>query len=154
MNDYLRRMSADEISVHVGREMGVSEWFHLTQERIDAFAHLTEDRNFVHIDPERAMATPFGGTIAHGFLTLSILPWMAYQVCPRVNDAQVNINYGFNRVRFLSPVPANSRIRGRFVLRSFERLSRRWQSTYDVAVEIENATKPAIAAEWITASMS
>src|SRR4029450_884910 len=127
--------------------MGVSEWFELSQAKVDAFAELTQDQNFVHVDPERASTTPFGGTIAHGFLTLAILPWMGYQVCPRVTSAKVNLNYGFNRLRFLSPVPASARIRGRFILKAFEQNERGCQSTYDVTIEDESTTKPAKGAQ-------
>ena len=154
MEDYVRTMTADEIAARVGQEIGVSDWFTLSQAKVDTFADLTEDWNFVHVDPVRARATPFGGTIAHGFLTLGILPWMAYQVCPRIDSAKVNLNYGFNRVRFLSPVPASARIRGRFTLKAFERDDRGCQSTYDVTIEIENGTKPAIVAQWIVASVT
>jgi acyl dehydratase len=153
MHDYVRTMTAAELSSKVGQDMGVSDWFEVSQPKVDAFANLTDDSNFVHVDPVRARQTPFGGTIAHGFLTVSILAWMGYQVCPRVADAKVNLNYGFNRLRFLAPVPVPSRIRGRFKLAAFEGDQRGCQSTYDVTVEIENATKPALVAQWIIASV-
>ena len=153
MDDFVRSMTAEELAASVGKEMGVSEWFALSQEKVDAFAELTDDKYFVHVDPVRARQTPFGGTIAHGFLTLSALAPMGYQVCPRVDTAKVNLNYGFNRVRFLSPVPASARIRGRFTLAAFDRTERGCQSTYDVQIEIENGTKPALIAQWIIASV-
>ena len=154
MDDYVRILTAEELVSRVGQEMGVSDWFVVTQAKVDAFADLTDDTNFVHVDPIRAKATPFAGTVAHGFLTLSILAWMGYQVCPRLADAKVNLNYGFNRLRFLSPVPVPSRIRGRFKLAAVQRDDRGCQSTYDVAIEIENLAKPALVAQWIVASMT
>jgi acyl dehydratase len=153
MDGPLREMSIDDLRARIGTELGVSDWFEIDQRTIDAFADLTHDHYFIHIDAQRAAATtPFGGTIAHGFLTLSMLAPMAYQACPVVAGSRTNVNYGFNKLRFISPVPSGSRIRGRFVLKSFDvHSSGRWQSTYDVKVEIEGKTKPALAAEWIGA---
>jgi acyl dehydratase len=148
-----KTMSREELSARVGTELGVSEWFTLDQDTIDRFAELTQDTYFIHVDPERAKTqSPFGGTIAHGFLTLSMLSVMAYQACPLVADSKTSVNYGFNRLRFVSPVPSGSRIRGRFVLKSFDvHPSGRWQAIYDVKVEIDGQPKPAIIAEWIGA---
>jgi acyl dehydratase len=153
MDGPLREMSIDDLRARIGTELGASEWFEIDQRTIDAFADLTHDHYFIHIDPQRAASsTPFGGTIAHGFLTLSMLAPMAYQACPVVAGSKTNVNYGFNKLRFISPVPSGSRIRGRFVLKAFDvHSSGRWQSTYDVKVEIEGKTKPALAAEWIGA---
>jgi acyl dehydratase len=147
-----KTMSPDALSQRVGTELGVSDWFLIDQRMIDTFADLTQDTYFIHTDPARAAATRFGGTIAHGFLTLSMLSVMAYQVCPAVEDTKTQVNYGFNRLRFIAPVPSGSRIRGRFALKSFEqKASGRWQAVYDVTVEIEGSAKPAIQAEWIGA---
>jgi len=152
MEGPLRTISIDDLSARVGSELGISEWFRIDQAMIDAFADLTQDRYFIHIDPARAAATQFGGTIAHGFLTLSMLSAMAYQACPAVEGTKTQVNYGFNRLRFVAPVPTGSRIRGHFMLKSFDvQPSRRWQVIYDVSVEIEGQPKPALVAEWIGA---
>jgi acyl dehydratase len=118
---------------------------------VDTFAQVTGDEFYLHVDPQRAAALPFGGTIAHGFLTLSMLASMAYEVVPAVEGTRTQVNYGFNRLRFIAPVPVGSRIRGRFVLKGFELAAKRWQAVYDVTVEIEGQSKPALAAEWIGA---
>jgi len=152
MEGPLRTVSIDALSARVGSELGISEWFRIDQAMIDTFAELTQDRYFIHIDPSRAAATQFGGTIAHGFLTLSMLSAMAYQACPAVEGTKTQVNYGFNRLRFVAPVPTGSRIRGRFLLKSFDvKASQRWQVIYDVSVEIEGQPKPALVAEWIGA---
>ena len=152
MEGPVRTMSIDALAARVGTELGTSEWFRIGQDQIDAFADLTHDHYFIHVDRARAASTRFGGTVAHGFLTLSMLAPMAYQACPAVEGTKTAVNYGFNRLRFVAPVPAGSRIRGRFVLRSFElQASGRWQSIYDVTVEIEGEPKPALVAEWIGA---
>ncbi len=112
---------------------------------------MTEDEQFIHVDPERAATTPFGGTVAHGFLTLSLLSPMAYSALPKIRDRAIGINYGFDRVRFLHPVRSGSRVRALFLLTAVIRRSEReWQLTYDVNVEIEGVHRPAIAATWIT----
>ncbi len=147
-----RTMSLDEVTARVGTELGISEWFQIDQRLVDEFAKLTQDTYFIHTDPARAASTRFGGTVAHGFLTLSMLSVMAYQVCPAVADTKTQVNYGFNRLRFVAPVPTGSRIRGRFVLKSFDmQPAGRWQAVYDVTVEIEGTSKPAIVAEWLAA---
>ncbi|HTS52359.1 MAG TPA: MaoC family dehydratase [Burkholderiales bacterium] len=152
MEGPLRTMSIEALAQRVGTEVGTSDWFRIDQGKIDAFAELTQDHYFIHVDPARAASTRFGGTVAHGFLTLSMLAPMAYQACPAVEGTKTAVNYGFNRLRFVAPVPAGSRIRGRFVLRSFEvQGGGRWQSIFDVAVEIEGEPKPALVAEWISA---
>lgn len=136
----------------IGEEVGVSRWFEIPQSRIDAFADLTEDWQFIHIDRDRAAAeTPFGGTIAHGFLTVSMLSAMTYDAVPRVDGVAMGVNYGFDKLRFLSPVPAGARIRGRFTLQSAEeRREGEMTMTYAVEVEIEGQEKPALAAEWLS----
>jgi acyl dehydratase len=147
-----RTMSVAALSSMLGRELGVSEWITIDQATIDAFADLTGDHYFLHIDRERAAASAFGGTIAHGFLTLSMLAQMAYQGCPVVEGSHTNVNYGFNRLRFIAPVRAGSRIRAHFTLKNFDvKNDGRWQSIHDVIVEIEGEAKPALAAEWIGA---
>jgi acyl dehydratase len=135
----------------VGTELGVSDWQTIDQKRIDAFAEATEDFQFIHIDPERARReTPFGGTIAHGFLSLSILSKLAYAAMPTLNGAAMSINYGFDKVRFLTPVRVGSRVRARFVLseatmRAPNELLARTATT----LEIEDQPKPALVADWL-----
>jgi acyl dehydratase len=135
----------------IGSETGVSEWVLVDQARIDAFADVTEDHQFIHVDPEAAKHTPFGGTIAHGMLTLSLLAPMAMQASIAIEGAVMGVNYGFDKVRFLEPVPAGSRLRGRFVLTDArEKGGRgRWLLTYEITVEIEGARKPALIATFL-----
>ena len=145
-----RTIPVNEIHQHVGQEF-VSPWLVVDQDRIDAFAKVTEDEQFIHIDPEKASTTPFGGTVAHGFLTLSLLSPMAYGALPKLQGAAMGVNYGFDRVRFLHPVRSGSRVRARFLLAAvIKRSEREWQLSYDVTVEIEGAHKPALAASWLT----
>ena len=153
MEGPVRTVSFEALAAQVGQEIGVSAWTRIDQPMIDAFAKLTGDSHFIHVDPARAAAVlPSKGTIAHGFLTLSLLSNMAYQVCPTIEGVRFPLNYGFNRLRFVSPVRVGSRIRGHFLLKSFEvHSSGRWQAIYDVKVEIENEPKPALIAEWIGA---
>jgi acyl dehydratase len=152
VTDYFRAsVPLEELAAREGQEM-VSRWFPITQARVDAFAEATEDRYFIHTDPARARAeTPWGGTIAHGFLTASLLSAMAYDAVPRVAEAKHGVNYGFDRLRFVSPVPVGSSVRGRFRLAEVDR-SRSGEVTlrWSVTVEIEGAQKPALAADWIT----
>src|SRR5215213_4338650 len=108
--------SIEEIQSRVGEEVGVSDWILVDQPRIDAFAEITEDRQFIHIDPDAAAKTPFGGTIAHGFLTLSLLSRMAAEAMLRPENVKMGVNYGFERVRFMAPVRSGKRVRGRFRL--------------------------------------
>lgn len=132
----------------VGQKLGTSDWILVDQDRIDRFAEATEDRQFIHIDPERARETPFGTTIAHGFLTASLLSAMNYSAVPTVAGAKMTVNYGFNSLRFLAPVKAGSRMRGHFTLNNFvERAPGQWLMTLDVTVEIEGEPRPALAAE-------
>ena len=134
-----------------GKPLGASEWIEVDQGRIDRFADTTEDHQFIHIDPERAKATPFGTTIAHGYLTLSLLSKMAYGVMPGIEGSKMGVNYGLNSVRFLAPVKSGSRVRGHFTMKDVtERSAGVVQSTVEVSVEIEGETKPALAAEWVT----
>jgi acyl dehydratase len=142
--------SIEEISAKVGSEVGVSDWITIDQARIDAFADVTEDPQFIHVDPEAAARTPFGGTIAHGFPTLSLLSRMAADAMPRPEGVKMGVNYGFERVRFMAPVRSGKRVRGRFRLVRFEeKRPGQWQFVHEVTVEIEGEDKPALVAEWI-----
>ena len=143
-------MTTSELQSRVGQQVGVSRWFEVSQARIDAFADCTEDRQFIHVDPEAAQATPFGGTIAHGFLTLSLASAMSYDAVAPLEGAVMGINYGFDRLRFLAPVRAGSRIRGRFRLLSAEdKGAGRWLLKHEITVEIEGDDKPALITEWL-----
>ena len=135
----------------VGKEVGVSSWHLLDQPRINAFADVIEDHQFIHIDPERAKReTPFGSTVAHGFLTMSLLSIMSYEVMPVIEGTTMGVNYGFDKLRFISPVKAGSRVRGRFVLAEAKlRKDKGLQSRTNVTVEIEGEDKPALAADWL-----
>lgn len=134
---------------YVGLQVGVSEWLRVSQERIDQFADATEDRQWIHLDVERASReSPFTTTIAHGFLTLSLLSKLI-QLALRVEGISLTINYGLNRVRFISPVPAGSRIRGRFVLASVDEIDNGVQVIWNVTVECEGREKPCCVAEWL-----
>ena len=142
--------SLDEIRARVGEEVGVSSWLMVDQARIDAFAEATEDRQFIHIDPEAAAQTPFGGTIAHGFLSLSLLSRMGAEVMLHPSTVRMALNYGLDRVRFLSPVRSGRRVRGRFRLDSVqEKAPGQLLMRYTVTVEIEGEEKPALTAEWL-----
>ena len=139
----------------VGTEVGVSDWFTIDQERINAFADVTIDHQFIHIDPESARTTPFGTTIAHGFLTLSMLSYFVGQVGVGMQGAVMGVNYGFDRVRFLSPVKVNNRVRARFRLAGFqEKAPNQYLMKHEVTVEIENEPRPALVAEWLTMVMT
>lgn len=154
MEGPLHSQSIEALSARVGTEIGVSDWMRIDQPMIDTFARVTADTYFIHTDPARAAKeTPFGGTIAHGFLTLSLMANMAYQVVPWVEGTKTGLNYGFNRLRFVAPVPSGSRVRGRFFLAALDVQKARWQATWNVTVEIEGAPKPAIVAEWISAGL-
>ena len=142
--------SVEALAARVG-ESFVSRWIAIDQSRIDAFAEVTEDRQFIHIDVEAARATPFGGTIAHGFLTLAMLSAMAEDALPAIAGAALGVNYGFDRLRFLAPVPAGARVRGRFTLvGATQRSEREWLMNHEAIVEIEGAERPALAARWLT----
>jgi acyl dehydratase len=143
--------SLTEIKSRVGEAVGVSSWIMIDQARISAFADVTEDRQFIHVDPEAAAATPFGGTIAHGFLTLSLLSRMAADAMLVPDGVKMIVNYGLDRVRFLAPVRSGSRVRGRFTLDSIEeKAPGQWLMHHDVMVEIEGEDKPALSAAWLT----
>ena len=142
--------SLDEIRGKVGTEIGVSDWLEVGQAAIDAFADVTQDHQFIHTDPEAAARTPFGGTVAHGFLTLSLLSRMAADAMLVPDGLKMAVNYGFERVRFIAPVRSGKRVRGRFTLAAAEeKRPGQWQLVHRVTVEIEGEDKPALTAEWI-----
>ena len=145
-----KQMTIAEYHARVGTSFGASEWYLIDQTRIDDFAKNTEDFQFIHIDTERAKDTPFGTTIAHGFLTLSMLSAMFYDVVPDIIGSKMGVNYGFDKIRFLAPVKVGARIRGHFTLQEL-RESRPGEVTniWEVKVEIENEDKPALIAKWI-----
>jgi acyl dehydratase len=140
----------DEIRNRVGQEIGVSSWLAIDQKRIDEFADATEDRQFIHVDPEAAARTPFGGTIGHGFLSLSMLSRMAAETMLVPDNIKMAVNYGLDRVRFIAPVRSGKRIRGRFRLDSVEeKAPGQLLLRHTVTVEIEGEEKPALTAEWL-----
>ena len=142
--------SLDEIRARAGQEIGVSDWLTVDQARIDAFAEATEDRQFIHTDPSAAAQTPFGGTIAHGFLSLSLLSRMGADAMLIPDSIKMAVNYGMDRVRFLAPVRAGKRVRGRFVLDSVEeKAPGQVLMRHIVTVEIEGEDKPALTAVWL-----
>lgn len=148
----MRPMDPNAIKALAGQVVGTSEWVAVTQERINQFAEATGDFQFIHIDPEAAAKTPFGGTIAHGFLTLSLIPLLTAQSdCPRPENIKMGVNYGGNRTRFLAPVRAGKRVRGVFkLLEMDEKRPGQWQQTMEITVEIEGEEKPALLCEWVT----
>lgn len=141
-----------DLEALVGQEIGVSDWIAVEQPRIQAFADATEDQQWIHIDAERAASGPFGTTIAHGFLTLSLLPRF-YQTAFRVEETRMGLNYGLDRVRFPAPVPVGSKLRGRFVLKKLESIEGGVQMTVEVTVEREGGGKPVCVAESLTRQM-
>ena len=142
--------SLADIRARVGTDIGASAWILIDQARVDAFAEVTEDRQFIHVDPEAAARTPLGGTVAHGFLTLSLLSRMAADVMLVPDTLKMALNYGADRVRFLSPVRTGKRVRGQFTLDCIEEKSPgQWLTRHTVTVEIEGEAKPALVAEWL-----
>ncbi|MYA36347.1 MAG: MaoC family dehydratase [Gammaproteobacteria bacterium] len=142
---------ADALQDHVGQEVGVTDWLTIEQERIDQFADATDDHQYIHVDAERAAQTPFGGTIAHGFLTLSLLSTLSSRGGGlKLENTVMGINYGLDRVRFVNPVRSGQRIRARFNLSSAEeKTPGRYLTRYAVTVEIEGEEKPALVADWL-----
>lgn len=145
-------VSAEELKSYVGQSMGSSEWILVDQSMINTFADATGDHQFIHVDEEKAKLTPFGGTIAHGFLTLSLMPlMMAKANYPRPSGIKMAVNYGMNKVRFLAPVRSGKQVRGHIKLLELdEKRPGQWQQTVELTVEIEGEEKPALMAEWIT----
>ncbi|MEO6580202.1 MAG: MaoC family dehydratase [Sphingomicrobium sp.] len=142
--------SLDDIRASVGQVVGSSDWITVGQDRIDAFADSTEDRQFIHIDPAAAAQTPFGGTIAHGFLSLSLLSRMAADAMQIPDSTKMAVNYGLDRVRFIAPVRAGKRVRGHFTLDSVEeKAPGQTLFKHSVTVEIEDEPKPALTAQWL-----
>lgn len=140
------------MSAETLRALGLqrSRWFCLDASRVRAFADATEDWQFIHLDEGRAAQTPFGGTVVHGFLTLSMLSAMSYQIVPDLPGMTASVNYGFDRIRFVSPVRVGSQVRGAFRIAKLDEAPGRLTAHWDVAVEVENAEKPALVANWIT----
>lgn len=144
LSEYRKLLNGEEL---------VSGWVLVDQSMIDTFAHATHDFQFIHVDPERAKDTPFGGTIAHGFLTLSLLSTLAFDAMPGVERSRMGMNYGFERVRFNSPVKAGARVRGKFRLVGLTERAVSVQSAWDAAIEIEGVKRPALEAHWITLAL-
>ena len=139
-----------ELQSLVGQEIALSDWITVDQQRIDQFAETTEDRQFIHVDPAAAAQTPFGGTVAHGFLSLSLLSRMAADVMQVPDTTKMAVNYGLDRVRFIAPVRSGSRVRGRFILDAVEdKAPGQLLLRHTVTVEIEGSDKPALTAQWL-----
>ena len=146
----IKTIVASELQGLIGTEIGTSDWLVVDQDRINVFADVTEDHQFIHINEEQAKKTPFGGTIAHGFLTLSLLSKFSEGSGLVIEGVQMGVNYGFEKVRFLAPVPSGSKVRGKFVLKNaIEKKPGQHLLTYEVTVEIEGADKPALIADWL-----
>lgn len=149
-----KKLAVGDLSKRVGEEIGISPWLEVTQERIDLFAQAIDDPQWIHIDPERAKKGPFGTTIAHGFLTLSLLSHLIESTFS-FEERRLGINYGLNKVRFTAPLPSGSRIRARFVLAKYEPIEGNGvQNTWNVSIEREGGDKPVVIAEWLTRSYS
>jgi acyl dehydratase len=148
----MKTVAVADIAASIGADMGASGWFAIDQGRINAFADATLDHQFIHVDPEQAKHTPFKTTIAHGFLTLSLLPYFQSTMDGLVVPAgmKMGMNYGFDKIRFLAPVRVDSRVRGCFKLKdAVEKNPGQWLFTLELTVEIENETKPALIADWL-----
>jgi len=140
----------DALKDLVGREFAITDWFEVTQERIRQFAEATEDRQWIHLDSDRAQKdSPYGTTIAHGFLTLSLLSHFSKQALQIRDGVGMIINYGLNRVRFSAPVPAGSNVRARFTLQSLKDVGNSSEAVFSVVIEVQNQSKPACLAEWV-----
>ena len=144
-------VSAEQLADYVGQEVGVTDWLEIDQDRINKFADATGDHQYIHVDPERAANTPFGSTIAHGFLTLSLLAMLSNENGGiKLENSVMGINYGLDKVRFINPVKVGSKIRARFELASAEeKKPKHYLLKHNVTVEIEGADKPALIAEWL-----
>lgn len=148
----MKTVRFDDLVANQGKEIGLSPWRVVSQQMIDQFADATDDHQFIHVDPQRAAReTPFGGTIAHGFLSLSLLSAMTFETLPPLEGAGVGINHGFDKIRFIAPVKSGARIRTRFVLANVNARPSGWvHIDYDVTIEVENSLKPALTARWLT----
>jgi len=144
-------ISKEDFMKAAGRELGTSDWIEIDQKRINEFADVTLDHQFIHIDPEAAAKTPFGGTVAHGFLSLSLLPHLMKDLVLTLPNVVMGVNYGFNSLRFLSPVPVNSKVRANVQVKEVvEKNPNQYLITYSVVLEIDGVVKPALVAEWLT----
>lgn len=149
----MKAISLEELKAGVGVEVA-SPWRVVSQTMIDQFADATDDHQFIHVDPERARDTPFGGTIAHGFLLLSLLSAMTFETLPPIEGQGMGVNHGFDKIRFMAPVKSGARIRARFTLAELNIRPSGWvQMTHDVTIDIENSLKPALTARWLTLAM-
>ncbi len=141
----------DELKKLVGQEAGVSEWIEVTQDMINRFADLTHDHQWIHVDAERSRReSPFQATIAHGFLTMSLMSGMVHEAVDVQGDYALRVNYGFNRLRFPAPVPAGARVRGRITVNAVRDVEGGTEVAWGIVVEIDGREKPAVAAEWLT----
>ncbi|QBY05865.1 MaoC family dehydratase [Thalassotalea sp. HSM 43] len=144
-------INAKELPNYIGQQTGVSRWFTITQQQINQFGEATHDMQYIHVDPEKAKSSPFGGTIAHGFLSLSLFSAIAYDAAINLENTVMGLNYGFEKIRFLQPVKVDSRVRGQMVLTDvIEKRPGQFLYTWDVTVEIEGEAKPALTAQWLT----
>lgn len=147
----MKAVKPEQLKDYVGKETGISGWSTIDQNRINIFADVTEDHQFIHVNPAAAAKTPFGGTVAHGFLTLSMLSHFAKETVLVLEGVKMGVNYGFDKVRFMAPVKCGKRIRGHFTLMSADQKAPgQWQFKYAVKVEIEGEEKPALMAEWLS----
>ena len=143
-------LNVDQLNDYIGKEVGISEWLLVDQERINQFADATGDHQYIHVDSDRAAQTPFGTTIAHGFLTMSLMVLMGYEGSTKLENSVMGINYGFDKLRFINPVKVNSKIRGRFQLISAEeKKPNQWLLKHNITVEIAGEEEPALVAEWL-----
>ncbi len=148
----MKMVGKEQLLEMIGKEMGASEWFQIDQDRINAFADATLDHQFIHVDPDKAKHTPFGGTIAHGFLTLSLLPYLQTSMSELVvpEGLKMGMNYGFDKIRFLAPVKVDSRVRAVAKLKDVvEKSPGQFLMTAEYSIEIEGSPKPALIAEWM-----
>ena len=146
----MKTVKKEDLVGLIGTEVGISDWITINQDRINIFADVTEDHQFIHVDEAKAKHTPFGTTIAHGFLTLSLLSKFSEQGSITLEGVQMGMNYGFDKVRFLSPVPVGSKVRGRFTIKdAVEKRPGQFLITYDITVDIDGGEKPALICEWM-----
>jgi acyl dehydratase len=144
-------INSKTLTEHIGKQSGVSRWFTISQQQIDIFADATHDHQFIHVDVEKAKETPFGSTIAHGFLSLSLLSAIANDASINLENTVMGLNYGFDKIRFLQPVKVNSKVRGKMVLADvLEKRPHEFLLTWNVTVGIESIEKPALTAQWLT----
>jgi len=146
----MKTVKPEDLQAAVGTDLGVSDWITIEQDRVNQFADVTEDHQFIHVNPEMAKMTPFGGPIAHGFLTLSLLSKFSEQGGLVIEGVKMGVNYGFEKVRFLAPVKVGQKVRGHFKLKAAdEKRPGQYLLTYEVTVEIEGEEKPALVADWL-----